>query len=257
LEFKGKHSRERIEEASVPIIMGLSANLLGEVRVAVNFGPLLTAHPLFAHINAFFHPIANDLTNEALVVKTSQEDDVLFTPAEPCSEMLWVVLGRVIYFKQSAEEGRQEEERRVTTGDWMCEMCLWVTWVTRGEAIVDSAECSFICVESYAFDDVITKHMPIAVIVLEYAESCRAWLNSLRAENLTDVVYLGRGHSKFDMFMEKALKTVEDRRKNRQALVKQAKKFGKKGDMPTLDNADADAETDKVDADADQFEYPP
>jgi hypothetical protein len=188
LEFKGRTSEQKVHESSLSILHGLSDDLHGELKCAVNFGPILRGHPLFAHMAAKWQSVIHSLAEGALSVKTFVEEDMIFRRGAMATNMHWVVSGKVIYHKK----GDAENKVLVRPHDWACEMCLWVSWVNRGD-MVALTDCTLVLVDTKLFRNAVQGNIVASDFMVEYASAYVTWLNEQQLESLTDITYRERG----------------------------------------------------------------
>jgi len=212
LEFMSSQSNQRVDEASLVILHNLPENLMQELKCAVNYGPLLRGHPLFVHMCNNARQVVGKLSTSALATESYGEEEHVFRRAAISTKMFWTASGRLLYFK------RGEHEARVRSGDWMCETCLWTTWLHRADLVVTS-QCTLVSVDHKVFCDLCLDNFAVAQLMAEYAVLFVEWLNAVPKPCLTDMMEHKKSVNLADRFVNRALRVLQEKHEEQEGIV--------------------------------------
>ena len=178
--------------------------LFGEIcREA--YAPIMRKHPVFQAVTNRHPGFTYDLTMRCLQDWYVVPDEILFSAGPKCDHMLFVAHGSVNYWMMTSEEASEAEKvprlvrqfsvrpfgstclKKLSVGDWMCEMCLWTAWVYRGRAVA-GVGTTLLCLSAEKLMDSISDHKEIIAELCFYGNGVITELNQMHEEELTDIL---------------------------------------------------------------------
>lgn len=199
LNSKLGSSKDMIQESKLEVLSMLSSSLQAELKYAVSFQDLLT-HPLIGHLHEKFPVAKHGLARSALSVVNFARNETVVARNTVMTSMYYIKSGMLDYRKGS------ELPVKVTKDDWIGEMCLWVQWASRGEAVTKKQNCEAIVLDSTAFDEVVKQDESLLHLVSHYADVFSEWLAAMDPQDVTDVFYGSRSIILVESFVMSAKK---------------------------------------------------
>merc|ERR1719221_2527378 len=102
-------------------------------------------------------------------------------------------------------------ERPSNEGDWIAEQVVWTQWVHLGELRARD-ESDLLLIDPKKFADVILMSPPALDLARVYAGNFLAWLNTIEAQGLSDILRLMNGSRELLTEFMGHLRPVEDDR---------------------------------------------
>eukprot|EP00927_Polykrikos_kofoidii_P046347 TRINITY_DN40574_c0_g1_i1.p1 TRINITY_DN40574_c0_g1~~TRINITY_DN40574_c0_g1_i1.p1 ORF type:complete len:771 (+),score=134.48 TRINITY_DN40574_c0_g1_i1:97-2409(+) len=186
-----KEKETRVER-NLTIVSTLSGNLQNELKYVADFGPL-HGHPLFLHAESISSTIMHSLVSNGLHLVRYAAEDIIFQRGSLSTQMYLCVEGEITYRKSNLPH-----DEVVSSGDWLCESSLWVSWVCRGSARVASADAKVIVLDGRAFLEAAKGDEALFASLSGYGDMYVEALNDMDPAKVSDL------HRKEDS----ALKTV-------------------------------------------------
>jgi len=176
--------KHRIKPKEVELLEWLSEPLAMELKAAV-VGPVLRVHHFFSSYES--------VGNRALVVvcttATTQNfvsiGDVLFTTGETATRMFFVGNGAIIYSRETVD--MSEAATVLKTGQWICEMAIWLHWVHQGE-LRAASHGSIVALDAEGFASATAQHKAAYLYAQAYAAMYKEHLEKVEQdEELSDL----------------------------------------------------------------------
>lgn len=153
-DFAWQSRETRLQEKNVQALGLLSAALRADMNTAI-LEPRLWKHPLFILFSKLAPNVVSRLCNSAVTRSTLVRGDLLFQLGDTrtCCDVL--VSGNGVYaFGELTEKQLPEKPQEVFSDQWMCETCLWVSWVCVG-VLTTVSDCDIVTIDSDKFAQVI------------------------------------------------------------------------------------------------------
>jgi hypothetical protein len=154
----------KVPESSVELLRLVSEPLREQLHAEV-YGPTLSAHPFFNHIQEQCSHAIHQLCHTAISEMSFSQDDVLFSRGDisSCPKMLFVTGGELAYFSQE-----MSRPHRVMPGDWACEAALWTEWIHHGQLLAKSS-CGLVGLGAQEFQEVMFQSHTTGLELKTYA----------------------------------------------------------------------------------------
>jgi len=159
------------------------------LRVELHFemyGPILSMHPFLKEYICECPHVMRRVCHSAMSYAGISRGDVLFNVGEiPKSpQMIIVSDGQLQY---NCETDRREATYILEAGSWICEACIWVSWVHRGQLIATQYTKIF-TLDANAFASIVSSFEHQGVFdPFAYANDFVATLDDLEIEEVNDL----------------------------------------------------------------------
>jgi len=185
LEHAWQKQKLHMSVSKITMFSLLSEQLRNELYLSLSV-PVLSAHPLFSHLKEHSSITLNRLATTAISRKFLARHDFLFLPGEDATHMYFAEQGRLEYVRVDAQ-GKERTEHVAKGEDWISEAVLWTpAWVHLGVLNAET-ECDVLQIDAGKFSGVVRINPEVHRLVSAYAGHFVAWINSQRAEDLSDI----------------------------------------------------------------------
>jgi len=183
LQHAWHQETEQLTLSNVKVFKLLSEQLQSELQYCV-FEPVLTIHPLMAHLGSISDVTMHRLSWCGLSTHCLARNDSLFFEGERACYMYFVLSGDLLYVKSDLHIAAKSVNKDL---GWIAEPVLWASeWVHLGNLGAQSvSELLFVNVSS--FENVITRSPKVKQSVQVYAQQYVKWLNQQDRSQLSDI----------------------------------------------------------------------
>jgi len=166
----------------------LGYDLLTEVR-----RPTILRHTLFYNINSAYPRVVRILCHRVLSVIPVATSEAVFDKGDPCSRILFVHQGYMVYSQTCPSSTLATEEDfvrpvRIQRGKWVAEAALWVEWANQGKFSGDSPSV-LLGLEASDLANLMLDYRDIHLMTSLYAA---AFLLELRKETRLSDLFIGK-----------------------------------------------------------------
>lgn len=166
-------NKRRVLEGDAAALHRLPGSLLTELHRETH-QKILDQHPLLLQLFKEHESWGQDLCHEALSQVAVRRGDELFRQGSAAGAAYSIISG-TLHYTYSNSSGIHESREKLSQGEWLCEMVLWVRWQHRGTASADLSAVTVARIASENFRVVATRHP-------EAARSCRRYVEKLTME---------------------------------------------------------------------------
>jgi len=171
---------KRLQEKNIELLMLLSMSLRAELKETI-FSPRFAQHAFFMLLQTTAPTAVRSLCSTAVKqIELGQADD-LFLCGEDTHHMFFVQKGKLTY--KFFEEGPGE---MVDHAHWVCEACLWTSWVYRG-TLTGVHPSTSTAIDTDAFSKVVGNNNDSRLEAVAYAKSFIHGINREPQWKLSDL----------------------------------------------------------------------
>ncbi|CAE7249856.1 unnamed protein product [Symbiodinium sp. CCMP2456] len=206
-----QRNRTRIQRPSKKEMRAVLPQFLYRELCREALGPIFADHRFLENLLRKHSALQYELCANCLEEVRMVPEETIFHPGPICDNMLFLASGHILYWRQSDGVGTSEQllsvqkreknfkavvpagaqsmVQELTAGDWMCEPCLWTTWVYVGKAVAGLDTSLVGLCHSNLFGAVSLHKSAVSELVM-YARRFVSELNDVCDDDLTDVQIL-------------------------------------------------------------------
>jgi len=176
----------RVHESDVPQLKQLPESLKEQLAWEV-YMPVITRHPLLKGMKLFTQSCITAVCIEALSQQSVLASHHVFSLAEKCRAMYFVVAGEMTYFhgastKPISASQQSDDCAMVTARSWACEYVLLVAWEHQGLMTTLGMPCELALLDAALFHGVLLQWPTVQTFCRRYAFFFMADMEQSNAE---------------------------------------------------------------------------
>lgn len=206
-----QRNRTRVHRPSKKEMRAVLPQFLYRELCREALGPIFADHRFLENLLRKHSALQYELCANCLEEVCVVPEETIFHPGPICETMLFLASGHILYRRQSDGAGTsgqllgvQKMEKNfkavvpagahsmveeLTAGDWMCEPCLWTTWVYVGKAVA-GLDTSLVGLSHSNLFGAVSLHKSAVSELVMYARRFVSELNDVCDDDLTDVQIL-------------------------------------------------------------------